>query len=78
MNDTLKKQIGGEHYKNMAIQPIEFLKACLTPEEFRGYIKGTAMVYLARQKDDTDQDIAKAMHTLELYLSLLITGKNNE
>lgn len=66
MTDTLDKQVGGSHYKDMAIQPWEALEAWMTPEEYRGYHKGVAIGYLAReQKKGGDEDIRKAIHHLE-------------
>jgi hypothetical protein len=64
---ALDTQVGGDHYKKLgAYQPWEVLRAWLTPEEFRGYMKGTAIAYLAREKDKGGmQDIDKAAHTLQ-------------
>ncbi len=75
---SLDKQVGGDHYKALGqYQPVEVLKRWLTPEEFRGYMKGTTIVYMARemQKGGT-QDIEKAKHTLELFLELTESSKN--
>lgn len=67
----LEDQIGGNHYLNMKIQPIEALKSWLTPEEFRGWIKGSALYYIARERlKGGDQDLDKAAHILELFKSL--------
>lgn len=53
-----------QHYTDGGIETIDFLRAKLTPAEFRGYCKGTALVYLARagKKDGNAeaQDAAKA------------------
>lgn len=61
------KQVGGDHYKKLGdYQPWKVLQAWLTPEEMRGYMKGSAIVYIARERDKGgDQDIAKALHYLE-------------
>lgn len=49
---ALDVQEGGDHYKKLgAYQPWEVLSRWLTPEEFRGYMKGTAIAYLAREQD---------------------------
>ena len=41
---VLNIQEGGDHYKKLGdYQPWEVLRRWLTPEEFRGYMKGTAM-----------------------------------
>ena len=58
MNDA----VNPSHYKRGEIECIDALKACMTPEEFRGYGKGTAMAYLWRlgQKDYAVQEAKKA------------------
>ena len=49
------------HYKIGGIEVIDFIKAKLTPEEFRGYLKGNVLKYTSRagHKDDVTQDIGK-------------------
>jgi hypothetical protein len=49
------------HYKVGGIEVIDFIKAKLTPEEFRGYLKGNVLKYTSRagHKDDVTQDIDK-------------------
>lgn len=61
-NDT---QVGGDHYKSLAVQPWDALESWLTPEEFRGFLKGTAIYYMLRagKKGDALEDIEKAVHT---------------
>lgn len=60
------RQVGGDHYKKLGpMQPAAVLRAWLTPEEYRGWIKGNAIVYLARERDKGgDIDIEKAAHFL--------------
>lgn len=72
--NPLDVQIGGDHYKKLGdYQPWEVLKRWLTPEEFRGYMKGTAIAYLARERDKGgDMDIEKSKHTLEGLLNLQV------
>jgi hypothetical protein len=69
---ALDVQIGGEHYKTLGdYQPWEVLRHWLTPDEFRGYMKGTAITYLARERQKGGmQDIQKACHTLEGLIEL--------
>lgn len=57
------KQVGGSHYKTLTIQPWDAMEAWLTPEEFRGFLKGNAIKYLARKKNA--DDLQKAQHYLE-------------
>lgn len=69
---ALDTQVAGDHYKKLgAYQPWAVLKAWLTPEEFRGYMKGTAIAYLAREKDKGGMvDIEKAAHTLAALVEI--------
>lgn len=63
-----EKQHGGNHYASMpeGMQPWDVLKHWLTAEEYRGYQKGTAIVYLARERfKGGDTDIRKSAHHLE-------------
>lgn len=71
-DSALNTQHGGDHYKKLGdYQPWLVLKNWLTPEEFRGYMKGTAIAYLAREKDKGGNlDIEKAIHTLQALLEL--------
>lgn len=58
-------QVGGVHYKTMAVQPWDAMEAWLTPEEFRGFLKGNIIKYLARantDKEPHDVMIGKAAH----------------
>jgi hypothetical protein len=50
-----------EHYRVGGIEVIDFIKAKLTAEEFRGYLKGNVLKYTSRagHKDDAAQDIGK-------------------
>ena len=64
--DSLKKQVGGEHYKEMNVQPIELI-ASLELNFFQGNI----VKYLSRRKGDDDiTDWQKALHYCELAIKL--------
>jgi len=66
-------QVGGTHYAEMAVTPWQFLEACMTPDELRGYLKGEVIVYLARErKKGAREDLKKAAHTLQKLLE--VTG----
>ncbi len=68
---ALDAQIGGEHYKNMSVQPWQALEAWLTPDEYRGYHKATAISYLARERSKGGtQDIQKAIHHLQRLVEM--------
>ena len=58
-------QVGGDHYRQMAVQPWDAIRAWLTPEEYRGYQKGTVISYLARERSKGGTtDLRKAAHHL--------------
>jgi hypothetical protein len=72
LESALNEQEGGDHYKKMGqYQPWEVFHKWLTPEELKGFMKGTVIAYLAREDEKGKRlDIEKAKHTLELYLEL--------
>ena len=61
-----EKQVGGTHYKDMAVQPWTVMQAVLTQDEFIGFLKGNIIKYGMRsgRKDGTD-DSGKLQHYLE-------------
>jgi len=60
------KQVGGDHYKNLALQPFEFIERnCL------GYGVGNVIKYLCRYKTAGGiQDLKKARHYIDLLIDL--------
>ena len=62
------RQVGGDHYTRLTIQPWDAMQAWMTPEEFRGFLKGNVIKYLARTKNPND--LLKAQHYLEKLNSL--------
>jgi hypothetical protein len=59
-----EKQIGGQHYKGMKIQPSEFI----AKNDLKWY-EGNAIKYICRHRlKNGKQDIEKAIHYLELLL----------
>ncbi|AUR87717.1 protein of unknown function DUF3310 [Vibrio phage 1.103.O._10N.261.52.F2] len=56
------RQIGGDHYKSLKIQPIEYIDANNMP-----YLEGNVVKYVTRHASKNGvQDIDKAIHYLEL------------
>jgi hypothetical protein len=55
-------QVGGTHYKDMAMQPWTVMQAVLTPEEFRGFLKGNLIKYAMRAGVSGSDDAGKAGH----------------
>lgn len=50
-----------EHYNQNGVETIDIIEAALTPEEFRGFLKGNVMKYLDRHEfKNGEQDLKKA------------------
>ena len=49
------------HYKIGGIEAIDYIQAKLSPEEFRGYLKGNVLKYTSRAgyKEDAGKDVDK-------------------
>jgi hypothetical protein len=73
MQSALDEQHGGQHYKNMAIQPIEFIT-----RNGLGFIEGCVIKRMCRHKNkDKDADLVKAIHEIQV-LNELIYGGNEK
>jgi hypothetical protein len=63
---ALQKQVGGSHYAEMAIQPIEFITA-----NQLSFLEGNIIKYVCRHRNKNGaDDIKKAMHYCELLLQM--------
>ena len=63
---ALDTQVGGGHYKDLKIQPIEFIHANGIP-----YIEGCVIKYMARWRDKNGiEDLEKAKHYIQLLIDL--------
>jgi hypothetical protein len=63
---ALQKQVGGAHYAEMAIQPIEFITA-----NDLSFLEGNIIKYVCRHKKKNGaDDIKKAIHYCELLLQM--------
>lgn len=63
---ALDVQVGGGHYKAMAIQPVEFIHA-----NGIGYFEGNVIKYVSRWKSKNGlDDLRKARHYIDLLLEL--------
>lgn len=60
-----ERQVGGKHYKDMGVQPWDVMQAVLTPEEFRGFLKGNIIKYGMRQGLKGSDDAEKARHYIQ-------------
>ena len=62
LTDPLSQQVGGTHYKDMAIQPVEF---CM--RNGLNFCQSSAIKYICRYKNKNGaQDIDKAIHFLKI------------
>jgi hypothetical protein len=69
---TRATQVGGDHYRSKAIQPWDAMESWMSPEQFKGFLRGNAIKYLARCDDKGGiEDIKKAEH----YLAKILEGK---
>lgn len=64
MTDPLKDQHGGNHYKTLGIQPVEYCAA-----NNLDFFQGSVVKYVTRHKNKNGaEDIRKAIHNLEFIL----------
>lgn len=67
---ALSVQVDGDHYKKLAIQPVEYIHA-----NKLGFIEGSVIKYVTRWRDKNGiRDLEKAKHFLDLLIEL--EGKN--
>ena len=63
---ALKKQEGGGHYKDMKIQPVEYIHG-----NGIGFIEGCVIKYVSRwRKKNGVEDLRKARHFLDMLIEL--------
>jgi hypothetical protein len=64
-------QVGGEHYRSKSIQPWDAMLAWMGAEQFRGYLRGNVLKYVARYESKGGvQDLRKARHNLDRLIEL--------
>ena len=69
---ALDVQVAGNHYKDLAIQPVEYIHA-----NGIGYFEGNVIKYVSRWRNKNGiKDLEKAKHYIELLIEL--EGKNND
>lgn len=63
------------HYTKGKYEVVDVIKDWLTPEEFRGYIKGNTIKYVSRERyKNGDEDLFKTI----FYLNYLMNGKKSD
>lgn len=64
VEDPFNQQVGGDHYKTMKIQPVEFILA-----NGLGFCEGNIVKYTCRYKQKGGiQDLKKVIHYAELLI----------
>lgn len=65
-NNPLDSQVGGTHYKDLKIQPIEYIYA-----NGLDFLQGNIIKYATRHKNKNGaEDVKKIIHYAELILKL--------
>ena len=65
-SNPLGSQVGGDHYKSLVIQPVEYIH-----KNSIGYIEGCVIKYVTRWRSKNGlQDLEKAKHFIELLIEL--------
>lgn len=72
------RQVAGDHYKKLAVQPWDVVDTWPIEQQI-GYYRGGALKYLMRMgsKDESAQEIAKGQHYIEKLLEVLHARKTN-
>ena len=67
MSAALETQVGGDHYKNMPIQPVEYIH-----RNGLGFCEGCVIKYVSRwrSKVGSIEDLKKARHFLDLLIEM--------
>jgi hypothetical protein len=67
-----QQQVGGSHYKNMAVQPWDVVDTWPKEQQI-GYYRGGALKYLMRMgsKDQSATEVAKGRHYMQKLLEVL-------
>ena len=64
--NALEKQVAGNHYKDLPIQPVEYIHA-----NNLGYCEANVVKYVSRwRKKNGIADLEKAKHYIELLIEL--------
>ena len=64
--NAMTKQVGGNHYSKLAIQPVEYIT-----QNKLGYLAGNVIKYVTRYKDKNGlQDLQKARHYVDMLIEI--------
>ncbi len=72
-------QVGGDHYKNMAIEPWDVVDTWPLEQQI-GFYRGSTCKYLLRMgsKDERLQEVRKAAHYIEKLIEVLQEEDDDE
>ena len=75
MKNALERQTGGNHYKNMAIQPAEYAE-----KNGLSLLEGNVIKYISRWKAKGQplSDLQKAKHCIDLLIEIHGVGSNEQ
>lgn len=66
MTDALNVQVDGNHYKELKIQPVQYIHANNIP-----YLEGNVIKYISRWRSKGGvKDLEKAKHYIDLLIEL--------
>ena len=73
-------QVGGNHYKDMPMQPWDVMQAVLTRDEFIGFLKGNVLKYSLRagKKAGAEDDAEKAKHYTQKLREVMRANQAHE
>lgn len=66
-------QVGGDHYHSKAVQPWDAMQAWMTDEQFKGFLWGNVIKYIARWQDKGGiEDLRKARHYMDKLIEVQV------
>jgi hypothetical protein len=66
-------QVGGEHYQSKTIQPWDAMESWMTKEQFKGFLWGNVIKYIARWQDKGGvEDLRKARHYMDKLIEVQV------
>jgi hypothetical protein len=71
MTEARQHQVAGEHYTSKDIQPWDAMESWMTEEQFKGFLLGNVIKYIARFQDKGGRiDLQKAQHYLDKLMEM--------
>lgn len=68
--EALKHQVGGDHYRSLAYQPVELCVDVKASPVLNHFTK-----YLVRDKGERTEQVQKALHCIELERDMVMAGR---